>query len=84
MGKKIKHNLMFEEKKIILLSFATDDLQKSINRLTKQASESNFYEKIKIFNSNGLPPDLRHKIDTLLSMQKKKRIWLLDMETIFD
>ena len=63
---------MSKENKIILLAFATDDLQKSINRLKKQASESNFYEKIKIFNSNGLPPDLRHKIDTLLSMQKKR------------
>ena len=39
---------MLTENKIILLAFATDDLQNSINRLTKQANDSNFYEKIKI------------------------------------
>ena len=72
MGKKIKNNLMFTENKIILLAFATDDLKKSINRLKRQASESNFYEEIKIFNSNGLPSELSHKIDSLLSLHKKR------------
>ena len=63
---------MLTENKIILLAFATDDLKKSINRLTRQASESNFYEEIRIYNSNGLPSELSHKIDSLLSLHKKR------------
>jgi len=63
---------MFLENKIILLAFATADLQKSIDRLTRQATLSNFYEKIKIFNSNELPHELSHKIDVLLNRHKKR------------
>ena len=72
MGKKIKNNLMFFENKIILLAFATADLRKSINRLTRQATVSNFYEKIKIFNSNELPYELSQKIDVLSNLHKKR------------
>ena len=63
---------MFLENKIILLAFATADLRKSIDRLTRQATLSNFYEKIKIFNSNELPHELSHKIDVLLNRHKKR------------
>ena len=63
---------MFLENKIILLAFATADLQKSINRLTRQANVSNFYEKIKIFNSNELPYELSQKINVLSNLHKKR------------
>ena len=63
---------MLTENKIILLAFATDDLQNSINRLTKQANDSNFYEKIKIYNSDGLPSELKNKIDSLSNLHKKR------------
>ena len=72
MGKKIKNNLIFFKNKIILLAFATADLRKSINRLTRQATVSNFYEKIKIFNSKKLPYELSQKIDVLSNLHKKR------------
>ena len=51
MGKKIK-KIMLKDKKVVLLAFASNDLKRSINRLSNQAKESNFYNEIKIFNSN--------------------------------
>ena len=38
---------MSKVKKVVLLAFASNDLKKSINRLSNQAKESNFYNDIK-------------------------------------
>ena len=49
---------MSKVKKVVLLAFASNDLKKSINRLSNQAKESNFYNEInnievhKVINSN--------------------------------
>ena len=63
---------MLKNKEVVLLAFASNDLKRSINRLSTQARESNFYSKIKIFNSNNLPKDLASKLDYLLSINKKR------------
>ena len=41
-------------KKIFLCSFASDDLQRSKMRFTKQASEMNIYDDIKVFHFDDL------------------------------
>ncbi len=63
---------MLKKNKIILLAFASTDLKKSINRISKQANESKFYDKIKIFSSNNLPSNLSDKVNFLLSKGKKR------------
>ena len=63
---------MSKKNKIILLAFASKDLKKSINRLIKQANESNFYDKIKVLSSNDLPLNLSEKVNTLLSLGKTR------------
>ena len=63
---------MLKVKKVVLLAFASNDLKRSINRLSNQARESNFYNEIKIFNSNNLPSDLASKLSYLLSINKKR------------
>ena len=63
---------MSKVKKVVLLAFASNDLKKSINRLSNQARESNFYNEIKIFNSNNLPSALASKLSYLLSINKKR------------
>ena len=37
---------MLKVKKVVLLAFASNDLKRSINRLSNQARESNFYNEI--------------------------------------
>ena len=63
---------MVKNKKVVLMAFASNDLKKSINRLSIQAKDSNFYSKIKIFNSKNLPSDLAIKLSHLLSINKKR------------
>jgi hypothetical protein len=63
---------MSKKNKIILLAFASKDLKRSINRLIKQANESNFYDKIKVLSSNDLPLNLSEKVNTLLSLGKTR------------
>ena len=41
---------MFDKKKITLLSFATSDLSRSVERFKKQANESNYYDQIIIMS----------------------------------
>ena len=45
---------MKKDKKIILLSFATEDLKKTIKRLTVQATESGYYDEINILNPKNI------------------------------
>ena len=43
---------MKKDKKIILLSFATEDLKKTIKRLKVQATESGYYDEINILHKH--------------------------------
>ena len=63
---------MYKNSKIILLSFATNDLRISVNRLKKQAEESLYYDYIKIFNPSDFDNKLKVHIDHLLSNNKKR------------
>ena len=63
---------MYKNKKIILLSFATQDLKRSVNRLQKQAEESLYYDLIKIFNPNDFDDTLKVYINNLLKKNKKR------------
>ena len=47
---------MSVKSKIILISFATSDLKKSIDRLKEQAYETKFYDEIKIITENLTVP----------------------------
>ncbi len=58
--------------KIILLSFASDDLKISINRFKKQAKETNFYDEIKIITYTDLDTNFKHVLKKLTSNGKKK------------
>ena len=68
--------------KIILLSFASDDLKKSINRFKRQAEETNFYDEIRIITYNDLDTNFKQVLKNLWQMEKK-RFWLFYVETIF-
>tara|TARA_B100000963_G_C22577245_1_gene649064 strand:+ start:608 stop:1495 length:888 start_codon:yes stop_codon:yes gene_type:complete len=58
--------------KIILLSFASDDLKKSINRFKRQAEETNFYDKIRIITYSDLDNNFKLILKKLLLDGKKK------------
>ena len=63
---------MKNNKKIILVSFATNDLKRSIRRLKIQAENSKFYGKIKIITPNDLSNEIQNKINILLKRGKKR------------
>ena len=50
---------MNSSNKIILLSFASDDLKRSINRFEKQAKETNFYDEIRIITYTDLDTNFK-------------------------
>ena len=58
--------------KIILLSFASDDLKKSINRFKRQAEETNFYDEIRIITYNDLDTNFKQVLKKLMANGKKK------------
>ena len=58
--------------KIILLSFASDDLKKSINRFKRQAEETNFYDEIRIMTYNDLDTNFKQVLKKLMANGKKK------------
>ena len=58
--------------KIILLSFASDDLKKSINRFKRQAEETNFYDEIRIITYNDLDANFKQVLKKLMANGKKK------------
>jgi len=75
---------MKKKNKIILLSFASNDLKRSIDRLRKQAIESKFYDEIQIVSVKDLDTEFRLKLKQLMSAGKKKGLgyffwkpWLL-------
>ena len=63
---------MAVNKKIILVSFATLDLKKSILRFTSQANSSNFYNKVNILTPKNFNLEEKNKINVLLSKGKKR------------
>ena len=63
---------MNSSNKIILLSFASDDLKRSINRFEKQAKETNFYDEIRIVTYTDLDTNFKQELKKLMSSGKKR------------
>ena len=63
---------MNKSNKIILLSFASNDLKKSIFRFEKQAQETKFYDEIRIITYSDLDNNFKSILKKLLSDGKKK------------
>ena len=63
---------MNKSNKIILLSFASNDLKKSIFRFEKQAQETKFYDEIRIITYRDLDDNFKSILKKLLSDGKKK------------
>ena len=63
---------MFHKKKITLLSFATSDLSRSVERFKKQAIESNYYDQILIMSPADLKEKDKKKFNFLLQKGKKR------------
>ena len=63
---------MYKEKKIILFSFATLDLKKSIKRLKNQALISGYYDDIKIITPNDFDFETKKKAKDLIKKGKKR------------
>lgn len=59
-------------RKIILISFASSDLKKSIDRLKKQAYETKFYDEIKIITEDDLDNDFKIYINKIMSGGNKR------------
>ena len=60
------------KKKIILFAFASNDLKRSAERLSRQANDSKFYDKIDIITSDKIDNILKSKIKNLFSIGKKR------------
>lgn len=63
---------MYKNRNIILLSFATLDLKRSIKRFAMQAKNSNYYDRIKIVTPNELSNSNKEKINHFLNQGKKR------------
>ena len=63
---------MKKKNKIILLSFGSNDLKRSIDRLKTQAKETKFYDEIRIFCENDLESGLKMKLNQLNLAGKKR------------
>ena len=74
---------MYKNKNIILFGFASLDLKRSVNRLKEQALKSKYYDDIKIITPNDFDYETKYKFKNLEKKEKKKRLWLLVLETFF-
>lgn len=63
---------MINKKKILLISFATPDLVRSISRFKKQAIEAQYYDEVHIVTPDYLQVNQKKKINKLISDGKKK------------
>ena len=63
---------MKNKNKIILVSFATNDLKKSIERFKTQAINSNFYNEIYVYSTNNLSDENNKKLKVLIKKGKKR------------
>ena len=57
--------------KIYLCSFASEDLNKSVDRFEFQAKNMNIYSDIKIFRPKDLDPDLLKRINNIIKQKGK-------------
>lgn len=62
---------MYKDKKIILFVFASLDLKKSIDRLKKQASASNFYDLIKVITPDDFDYETKQKVKKFMKDNKR-------------
>ena len=62
---------MYKDKKIILFVFASLDLKKSIDRLKKQASASNFYDLIKVITPDDFDYETKLKVKKFMKDNKR-------------
>tara|TARA_Y100001970_G_scaffold279608_1_gene387250 strand:- start:3709 stop:4587 length:879 start_codon:yes stop_codon:yes gene_type:complete len=63
---------MINERKIVLIAFATNDLKRSAKRLKYQALKSKYYTDIKIFSSNDLDEHTKSFIDDIIKKNGKR------------
>jgi hypothetical protein len=63
---------MYKNRNIILLSFATLDLNRSIERFKKQAILSNYYDQINVITPPTLSDENKKKINYYLKLGKKR------------
>lgn len=63
---------MFKNKNVILISFATPDLKKSIQRFKKQAISSNYYDQVQVITPSNLSEENKKKINYHLKLGKKR------------
>ena len=63
---------MYKNRNIILLSFATLDLNRSIERFKKQAILSNYYDQIHVITPPNLSDENKKKINYYLKLGKKR------------
>ena len=61
--------------KIYLCSFASPDLNLSVNRFKNQAKLLNFYENIKVYGSKDLPEKIKLRIKSFNYPVKKMRLY---------
>ena len=68
----------YPKKKVYLCSFASHDLNLSVNRFISQAKSMNFYENIKIFRPSDFSDELKKRIKKLFKQGGKNRYYGFD------
>ena len=58
--------------KIYLCSFASPDLDISVNRFIKQSSNLNFYDNINVYRSHNLSVDIKKQIESFFNKNQKR------------
>ena len=66
------------KKKVYLCSFASHDLNLSVNRFISQAKKMNFYEDIKVFRPSDFSNELKKRIKELFKQGGKNRYYGFD------
>ena len=62
---------MYKNKKIILVAFASNNLNKSAQRLKFQAEQSKFYDEIKVFEEKDLDIKIKLLIKKMIKLKKR-------------
>ena len=68
----------YPKKKVYLCSFASHDLNLSVNRFISQAKSMNFYENIKVFRPSDFSEELKKRIKELFKKGGKNRYYGFD------
>ena len=61
---------------LILISFASKDLKRSIYRLKKQAHETKFYDEVKILTEDDFDNNFNHAIMIRSFLSKNQKLFL--------